>query len=288
MPLEIAFRKAKREDEVIFPKRCKTVMKKKESGFRYLERYQEGQHRAVWDELVQLGPAVFDDQLHAEALAVTRAMMRRVRVNIETLIAKLLQCGFVFGYDVRLHEQLVHSLTSPQNRRQYQEMRDWVHEQPPVFLPAKQREEEIAETEQFLAQDPSLAIFVDVGELEQEKRRLQQTTCSIDILEQIVGPVPLAVRAWFEEVEAVNFFGYHPQWSKLVPSFHEMPSWKHIVSDSYLMSSCDPFQICALNEQKIASLKEKYLLNKACSFEFAPDRYFKDYCGGSSTPYTFG
>jgi hypothetical protein len=34
-------------------------------------------------------------------------------------------------------------------------------------------------------------------------------------------------------------------------------------------------------------LKEEYRANKSCRFEFAPDHYFKDLYGGSSTPYGF-
>ncbi len=262
-------------------------MLNEESGFRYLERYQQGQYREVWDELVQLGPAVFEDRFYAEALAVARAMMRRVRVNIETLIAKLLQCGFVFGYDFRLQEQLAHSLDSSHERQRYREMRDWVHEQPMVFWPAKQEEEEIALTQQFFEQDPSFAIFYGEEKLEEEKMHVQQATLSIDTLKKIVGQVPVAVQAWFEEIEAVNFFGYHPRWGAFIPSFPREPLWEQMLSDFYLMSRCDPFQVGLPNEQKMLRLKEKYLANNNCSFEFAPDRHFKDFYGGSSTPYGF-
>jgi hypothetical protein len=144
-------------------------MKTNESGFHYLERYQAGQHQEVWNELVQLGPAVFEDRFHAEALAVARAMMRRVRLNIETLIQKLLQRGFVFGYDFRLQEQLAYSFTSVHERGRYKEMREWVHEQPLVFWPAKQQAEELALTQHFFEQDSSFAILYGEEKLEQEK-----------------------------------------------------------------------------------------------------------------------
>ncbi|MBV9614822.1 MAG: hypothetical protein JO031_05105, partial [Ktedonobacteraceae bacterium] len=181
------------------------------SSLRYLERYQEGQYREVWNELVQLGSAVFEDRFYTEARAVARAMMRRVRTNIETLISRLLQCGFVFGYDFRTQEQLARSLISAHERKLYGEMRDWVHEQPFVFWPAKQQEEEIALTQQFFEQDSSFSKFYGPDLLEEEKKQAQQKILYIDTLKQIAGAVPLTVQAWFEEIEAVNFYGYHPQ-----------------------------------------------------------------------------
>jgi hypothetical protein len=86
------------------------MFEKGENGLHYFERYQEGSYREVWNELVQLGSAVFEDRLYPEAFAVARAMIQRVRTNIETLLERLGQLGFVFGYDVRLQDQLRQSL----------------------------------------------------------------------------------------------------------------------------------------------------------------------------------
>lgn len=35
----------------------------------------------------------------------------------------------------------------------------------------------------------------------------------IEELERRVGPMPLALRAWYEIVGSVNFIGYHPKWN---------------------------------------------------------------------------
>ncbi len=241
----------------------------------YLERYQDGQYREVWDELLQLGQAVFEEPLYTEAMAVARTMMRRVRVNIETLISRLLQIHFVFGYDHRLQEQLALALTSAHARRQYQEMRAWANEQPLVFWPTRQQEEERAETQQLLAQDASLALF-----LEEEQGEESHSKQRSDTLEHLASHIPLALHAWFEEIEAVNFFGYHSQWEQLAHSFHES------APTSYLMSSADPFQVRALDEQQWQQVKNNLLKKQSYQFEFAPDRHFKDYYGGTSTPYT--
>src|SRR5690349_14807254 len=67
----------------------------------YLERYWAGQHEQVWDELRALGPIPRDTPLHGEALAVARETMRRVRLNIRTVIERLQALGYMFGYEQR-------------------------------------------------------------------------------------------------------------------------------------------------------------------------------------------
>jgi hypothetical protein len=37
-------------------------------------------------------------------------------------------------------------------------------------------------------------------------------TTELDRLEQLAGPLPLALRCWFEDVGEVNFIGGHPDW----------------------------------------------------------------------------
>ena len=64
----------------------------------YLDRYLAGEHEQVWAELVELGAAVREEPLYADALAVARETMRRARHNIETLIPRLRAVGYRFGY----------------------------------------------------------------------------------------------------------------------------------------------------------------------------------------------
>ena len=63
------------------------------------DRYQAGEHRQVWTELVALGSAVRDDPYAADALAVAYETMRRVRANVETLVQRLTAMGYVFQPD---------------------------------------------------------------------------------------------------------------------------------------------------------------------------------------------
>ena len=63
------------------------------------DRYQAGEHRQVWTELVALGAAVRDDPHAADALAVAYETMRRVRANVETIVRRLTAMGYVFQPD---------------------------------------------------------------------------------------------------------------------------------------------------------------------------------------------
>jgi hypothetical protein len=63
----------------------------------YYERYEGGEHVAVWDELTRLGGAVRDPALFGDAAAVAQATMARVATNIDRLIERLTEEGFEFG-----------------------------------------------------------------------------------------------------------------------------------------------------------------------------------------------
>jgi uncharacterized protein DUF6745 len=54
-----------------------------------LDRYLAGDHVAVWRDLVAQGEAVRADPLAADALAVATETMRRVALNVDTLVSRL-------------------------------------------------------------------------------------------------------------------------------------------------------------------------------------------------------
>jgi hypothetical protein len=63
----------------------------------YFERYQQGEHRQVWAELIALGEQVRREPLYSDAGAVAQETMRRVRTNVETLVARLHRIEYRFG-----------------------------------------------------------------------------------------------------------------------------------------------------------------------------------------------
>jgi len=64
----------------------------------YLQRYSSGEHEQVWAELVALGSAVEQAPLYADAMAVARETMTRVRKNAELVVSRLQMLDYVFEY----------------------------------------------------------------------------------------------------------------------------------------------------------------------------------------------
>ena len=64
----------------------------------FLSRYQSGEHREVWTELVNAGDAVWKQPLAQEAIDVAMATMDRIHRNLERLYNRLAQLGFEFAY----------------------------------------------------------------------------------------------------------------------------------------------------------------------------------------------
>ena len=63
----------------------------------YLARYQQGEHEAVWRDLVALGARVREPAVRDDARAVAAETMRRVRHNLELLVPRLREIGFEFA-----------------------------------------------------------------------------------------------------------------------------------------------------------------------------------------------
>lgn len=62
----------------------------------WYERYQSGLYQEVYDELLAMQECVYEPHIYEEALSVMRAMMKRVRSNIEQIIARLEILGYQF------------------------------------------------------------------------------------------------------------------------------------------------------------------------------------------------
>lgn len=121
-----------------------------------LERYKGGEHEQVWSELLALGPAVREEPLYAEALAVAQETMWRAKRNVEILIDHLTSIRYRFG--------------------EYPDGSRVPYYEGPLVRPS--------------------------GE----------TLKQISKLEARVGPVPLAIRVWWETVGWVDLIGRHPDW----------------------------------------------------------------------------
>ena len=61
------------------------------------DRYQQGFHQQVYDELLAMQEHIYEPHIYEEVIEVTRAMMRKVRFNIEQIIPRLYKMGYLFG-----------------------------------------------------------------------------------------------------------------------------------------------------------------------------------------------
>jgi hypothetical protein len=241
----------------------------------YLERYERGEHEQVWDELLALGSAVYEEPLHTDALAVARATMRRARSNIEMLIPRLVAVGYQFGYgwvQPYVRERLLRpyrinyggrfgALVEPTvperftygHRAAYEEYLDLARRMTPLFAPATDREEQIASLERAIAATaPSQQVMREhLRAMQAELRAKPSAQDLLGELEAFVGTIPLSVRAWYEEVGGVNFVGDHPAWRDMLP---DSVATRPMTETDYLnpMYVLNPLLIYSLVGERVA------------------------------------
>lgn len=148
----------------------------------FFSRYQKGECEAVWAELLALQGQVRHEPHYSDALAVARETMRRAQHNIEVLISRLQLVGYTFGYAwieprALIEDRELHEAASDEEREEVERysIRAWAQTKPPVLAPPR----------------PDVQF------------RLAE-------LEQAIGLLPLSLRAWYENVGAVNFVGTPP------------------------------------------------------------------------------
>lgn len=141
----------------------------------YLERYLAGGYEPVWAELQALGAAVREDPLYADALAVARETMQRVRYNLLLLTTRLQTIGYSFSYEWARAEVRMMGI----------EDLDLDPYLPPEF---RQR-------------DPVVGMVPLASDIASQLAEL----------ETLRGHVPISVLAWYQAVGSVNFTGLAPE-----------------------------------------------------------------------------
>jgi len=197
----------------------------------YLERYLAGEYEQVWAELEALGEAVREEPLHGDALAVARSTMRRVRENLEVLIPRLVKAGYQFGYG--WVQPPAYEPFGWQLRQAYRDLLEYAKLQPPILTIGEDVEEQLADRRERLRRlrelsAPAILMQYDermVAELELRPRPAAQ----LRELEEQVGALPLAVRAWYEVGGGVNLVGVHPGWVRLLAEtgWIDVSYWEH-------------------------------------------------------------
>lgn len=62
----------------------------------FYNRYQQGLHQEVYDELLSMQEHIYDPSIYNDALSVMREIMRRVKYNIEILVSHLIEIKYQF------------------------------------------------------------------------------------------------------------------------------------------------------------------------------------------------
>ena len=169
------------------------------------ERYQNGERREVWNELIRLGAAVRADPHAADALAVAYETMRRVEANVRVLVAKLDGIGYRFATDLsawqererRIESALAFNppvselgLRSPHVRRVLEMMDS-----------AKRTLSQQMDVAKKQPRDSSPRAHVPPG---------TDTVKRIRKLEKKLGMLPLSLRVFYEVVGSIDLTGQHP------------------------------------------------------------------------------
>jgi hypothetical protein len=207
----------------------------------FAERYQNGDHVAVWNDLTSLGDAVRHDLYYAEAVAVAKETMRRARYNVELIIRRLDAAGYRFippseDYNPDLGAS-IDQMTAQITNRYGQSGVDVL---PQVQAAAERfKQQAAAQIEKIAARRAARA-----AELAERLKKPpletpqvfdppnSRTEADLRKLEKAAGgPLPISLRAWYEQVGGVSLMGSHP-----------------VISPLNSPTCSDPLVICPLGE----------------------------------------
>jgi hypothetical protein len=239
-----------------------------------LEQYKSGDHVAVWEELVALGDEISHKRVYADAVGVATETMRRVRHNVELLIRRLDEMGYCFvTMEVRDHcEAQAQKKFLQANTRRALKLHpgDAITPLSSEDLRSGVRATAIKSARKA-SQGKSPLKNHDV--LEPPTRR---TALQLGRLENMAGgPLPLSLRAWYEQVGAVSLLGY-PE--TLQPELHMDPG----TGDPLMIAS--PDVLLRLMKEEGDEEDSPLWQGGKMRLPLAPDRVFKA-SGGGADPY---
>jgi hypothetical protein len=179
----------------------------------FYDRYRAGEHQQVWSELVSLGEAVRQEPVCSDAVAVARETMRRARTNIETLINRLHALGYRFATEPTSAQQSLERIAAL--AKQVDAFR--ANAQGPFAGMMKgllDRVTTATQNQQAVEQLKASAAKPARHPIEDRSvygRAMKDSPRQIADAESFLrGPLPISLRAWYEEVEHVSFLGSHP------------------------------------------------------------------------------
>jgi hypothetical protein len=188
----------------------------------FLERYLKGECTEVWADLIGLGDQVRQKPILGDAEDVAQETMRRARQNLEVLVPRLAAVGYRFA--------------APALERRLEKVTKILAEPKWNSYVLKQRELAVAKgTAPASILDPAMNPVPEArlipyrnekAALEAELERMRtmpplnnprvyyeperQTKTYLKDMEKVAkGPIPLSLRAWYQQVGYVSFMGSH-------------------------------------------------------------------------------
>jgi hypothetical protein len=187
----------------------------------FLERYQTGDHVAVWNDLMALGNGVRREPYYADALAVAAETMRRARHNVELIIQRLDAKGYRFRDTVSSAEEKL-------SRLDMMDQMSTQFESIAKRTPTSYNIHSMKMLETMQAMKAKMAPFFEKAAANTAKEAAAsrkppledpyvfsppdaETSRLLERLEKAAGgPVPLSLRAWYEQVGGVSLMGSDP------------------------------------------------------------------------------
>lgn len=155
------------------------------------ERYEAGEHTQVWDELVALGPDVFDERWRPEAELVAAATMQRVAANLALVVVRLTAMGYRFG-----------------GRHNHNQRRRTI--------------EDLGLRDSMAAAGRDVS-WVDAGDVEEHVMGWAppgpEVEAGLRKLDDVVGPLPLSFAHLVRGVDRVDLTGSFPDWDPAAYTF---------------------------------------------------------------------
>jgi Domain of unknown function (DUF6745) len=169
------------------------------------ERYVAGEYNKVWSELVAMGPAVREEPIVADALAVAYETMRRVEANVRTVVGRLHAMNYRFQTSrmaLDTWTERAEPLTTI-DPLQINGVSDSPHLKNllNMFLRGRDNlEEQVAKAKSVPREHTVLAHIPPSAQVRQQIARL----------EKVAGALPLSLRVFYEVVGSVDWIGSHP------------------------------------------------------------------------------
>ncbi len=179
----------------------------------FLDRYNAGERVEVWNDLTELGDGVRHPLYFEDATAVATETMRRARHNVEILIRRLDTMGYLFLDEVTsaqallVHFQAVADIAPKMNGPVANETDARLARRKAELVKAAAKKRTHPVDDKYVFCPPDKATPKQLAKIEKLAR----------------GPMPMSLRAWYQEVGGVSLIGSHPVLNPKPPNENELP-----------------------------------------------------------------